>query len=939
MSLEPTTPLLDARGNPYLPAVAPALRKVLLGIFIAVAVLSANGVYLAAITLLESSTGKGYQNQFYFWMFLLHIVLGLLMIAPFVAFGVLHMRTALKRPNRRAVHAGIALFSVACIVILSGCALMKRDLGEPWNSVFYWAHVLSPLAAVGLYVAHRLAGPAIAWRWAWAWGGSVAAFVGAMVFLHAQDPRTWNQVGPKEGEKYFQPSLARTATGNFIPAEVLQMDEYCLKCHADAYGDWFHSAHHFSSFNNPAYRFSVRETRQVTLARDGSMQAARWCAGCHDPVPFFSGKFDDPNYDDLSDPTAQAGITCTVCHAITNVNSTRGNGDYTIEEPLHYPFAFSEDPLLQWINNRLVKAKPAFHKKTFLKPFHKTAEFCSACHKVHLPFELNKYKPFLRGQNHYDTYLLSGVSGHGAKSFYYPEKAKPNCSEDCHMPLVESQDFGHKDGKIHDHLFPGANTGLAELRGHEPTRKAEEDFLRDGQTRIDIFGLREGGTVEGRLIAPLRPELPALRAGGTYLVEVVIRTLKLGHPLTQGTTDSNELWVDMDVKAARAGGQARIIARNGAIDGKGFVDPWSHFVNVLMLDRHGNRIDRRNAQDIVVPLYNHQIPPGAGQVVHYLLKVPEDAGGAIELSARLNYRKFDRTFLEHVFGKDSAPNLTPVVMCEDRVVLPVEGSLPGNGSAADAAPELEAQTSAIPPWQRWNDYGIGLLLEGSEGSEKGELRQAEEVFKKVAELGRTDGHVNLARVYFKEGRVDDAVAAIRSAMDQPEPPAPWVVSWLNGLINRQNDNLDAAIRDFESILATRIPDRGFDFSLDYEVWNELGITLFHRSKQGPEEERKAFLDRSRDAFRHVIAIDSENMTAHWNLYQIAAQLSQFASRRGDAAAQQSEILAAREHLDLFQRYKPDDNARDRAHKLHREKNPAANRAAQSIVIYDLKPPA
>ena len=61
-------------------------------------------------------------------------------------------------------------------------------------------------------------------------------------------------------------------------------------------------------------------------------------------MPFFSGEFDDPNYDDVNNPTSQAGITCTVCHAITNVNSTRGNADYTIEEPQHYPFASSDNP-------------------------------------------------------------------------------------------------------------------------------------------------------------------------------------------------------------------------------------------------------------------------------------------------------------------------------------------------------------------------------------------------------------------------------------------------------------------------------------------------------------------------------------------------------------------------------------------------------------------
>ena len=85
------------------------------------------------------------------------------------------------------------------------------------------------------------------------------------------------------------------------------MDDYCLKCHKDAYDGWFHSAHHISSFNNKAYLTSVRETRKVALERDGSTQAARWCAGCHDPVPFFSGEFDDPNYDDVQQPDQPGG--------------------------------------------------------------------------------------------------------------------------------------------------------------------------------------------------------------------------------------------------------------------------------------------------------------------------------------------------------------------------------------------------------------------------------------------------------------------------------------------------------------------------------------------------------------------------------------------------------------------------------------------------------
>jgi len=244
------------------------------------------------------------------------------------------------------------------------------DLRQPLaRTTVYWLHVIVPLFTAWLYWLHRLSGPKIKWRIGLSYAAAVGIVVLIMVGLHTQDPRQWYAKGPESGVKYFEPSLARTTTGKFIPAASLTNDAYCKKCHADVHAAWSESVHRFSSFNNPPYHASVTGTREVALKRDGNVQASRWCAGCHDPVPFFSGAFDDPKFDTVNHPTAQAGITCTVCHAITNVNSTRGNADYTIEEPLHYPFAYSDNPALQWINNQLVKAKPAFHKRTFSNRF------------------------------------------------------------------------------------------------------------------------------------------------------------------------------------------------------------------------------------------------------------------------------------------------------------------------------------------------------------------------------------------------------------------------------------------------------------------------------------------------------------------------------------------------------------------------------------------
>src|SRR5262245_8997065 len=794
---QPAAPrLLDRKGQVYQPAVGPRLKWLLALIFFGFALLGATGLYLMTISglnlahepnswlnslLNRSGPKKEFDSGFTLVIILIHTAFGALIVVPFFVFGLLHWSTARTRKNRRAIRLGLALFYTGAVVCVSGLVLTQLDpkiklpTGTWGRTVAYVLHVASPLLVVVLYVLHRRAGPDIKWKWGAVWGAGVTAFTALMVVLHARDPRDALPV-PKSGDAYFHPSATRTLGGYFVSPETFMMDEYCMKCHEDIYKDHLHSAHKFSSFNNPAYLFSVRETRKTA-----GIQASRWCAGCHDPVPFLSGQFDDPKFDDEKNPTAHAGITCTVCHAMVKVNSTRGNGDYVIEEPEHYPFAFSKNAFLQEVNNRLIKAKPDFHKKTFLKPFHKTSDFCSTCHKVSLPVELNQYKEFPRGQDHFYTSELAGVR-HGARSFYYPPKAQPNCAG-CHMPLEPSNDFGARDfdgsgeRKRHSHFFPAANTGLAWLIAQQPHRSPAEvelalravkknaEFLRgtdpegkDRKMRIDVFGIKEGGTIDGKL-TQLRPALPALKPGETYLVDVVVRTVGMGHPFTQGTADSNEVWVDFEARSGK-----RSLGRSGGmIDKKGLkgetkypdpdlsyvtlddrpVDRWTHFVNVLMLDRKGNRINRRNPEDIFTPLYNHQIPPGAAQVVHYTLKVPKDLDPKepITLTARLRYRKFDFEYMSLVHGGDEkVPQLPVVDICEDAVKLPV----------ASGAEVAKQESKIKPPWQSWNDYGIACLIEGGVGTKKGELVQAEQAFQKVMEfkekVPQIQGRINLARV-------------------------------------------------------------------------------------------------------------------------------------------------------------------------------------------------
>ena len=905
------------------PVVSPGLRRLLVFALALFGLLAVNSLYLVVIDVAGQLGSRNYENYFYLLMFLAHLGLGLLLLVPALLFGALHMRRAWGRDNRYAVRAGLALYATVIVLFVSGILLTRFgffEIDDPRvREPAYWVHLLSPLVLMWLFVLHRLAGPRLHWRSGAWWAAAAGVFAAAALGLHL-----WLQPPAPQLTRPFLPTLVQNVAGQRIPAEHLATDQTCGECHPDILRQAEGAVHRMSSFNNPVYRLSVDEARQVVLKRDGDVRASQFCAGCHDPVPLMSGRFSEVNYDPDKDPAAQAGITCLTCHAITHINSPRGNSDYTLIDPLRYPFAFSDNPLLRAVNRQLIRAKPALHKKTLLKPLHRSAEFCSTCHKVHLPYALNHYR-WLRGQDHYDSFLLSGVSGHRVDSFYYPPRAKERCAE-CHMPLTASDDPAARDfdGKgvrmVHDHRFAAGNTAVPLMLGRPETEnRARRDMLSKA-ARVDIFGIREDAVVDGALHAPLRPQQPVLQPGRSYLVETVVRTLGMGHALTQGTSDSNELWLDVTIRSGD-----RVIGRSGALGGEGDVDPWAYFLNAYLLDRDGNRIDRRNAQDIFVTLYNHQIPPGAAAVVHYAVTIPPDAVEPVTIEAKLQYRKFDTRIMRHVQKADFRRNDLPITtLAVDRVTLPVT-----EGAA------LPVEPVSIAAWERWNDYGIGLLREGNSGGNKGELRAATAAFEQVEQLGRPDGPLNLARVYYKEGRVEDAAAALRRAAGFDPPPPPWTLTWFSALVERQQGNLDQAIEDLTALADTRFQsarERGFDFSRDYNMLNELGRTLFERARKERGAARKgartALLDKARARFDQVLSLDPENATAHFNLALVYAELDQ---------PQQAAL-----HRELHERYRSDDQAVERAVSRHRRSNPAANHAAEAVAIYDLRqaePPA
>ena len=404
-------------------------------------------------------------------------------------------------------------------------------------------------------------------------------------------PASMDSEGAGPNSQFF-PSSAETYSGKTVPEDYFVDSAACKQCHGDIYNEWESSAHHFSSFNNQWYRQSIVYMQDVN-----GVQSSKWCAGCHDAALFFPGNFNTPIKDRIDTRAAQAGIGCMVCHSIRNVRSTMGNGGYTIEYPALFKLVDTKNPILRKVIDFLIEEDPEPHRRTFLKPFMKNnpADFCSACHKVHLDVPVNHYR-WVRGFNDYDNWQASGVSGFGARSFYYPPHSQ-NCV-DCHMGQVRSSDAGNIGGFIHSHRFVGANTALPFVNKDQAQLDDTERFLQDRKVSVDIFALspetRENRVVQASGASPMQAETtfavgeeaeheavgmtgeanvapvtaPLNRVEGAVVpgeiarVDVVVRTLGVGHFFPGGTVDAFDCWLEL--KATDDSGKVALLERHGA---------------------------------------------------------------------------------------------------------------------------------------------------------------------------------------------------------------------------------------------------------------------------------------------------------------------------------------------------------------------------------------
>jgi hypothetical protein len=893
--------------------------------------MTGNAAYLFVSPPHESVLPRFYQGAL-----VAHVGVGLLILVPMTWFVVWHMKRALAMHNKAAIWTGVAVTFAAFALVVTGFFLFQKA-NSAENRWAYLSHAILALAAPVGYVVHRFLShhkpkPVYVWTGA---AAVVAVFGASLAVHHATLPPTpkapqamvekpdpgvdpwkdtWYDFGPggADPKSVFAPASTQSVTKGFLDPKLLTNadtstqelldqeikehgfaikarigSETCARCHADIVEQWSRSAHRYASFDNPFYRASVEAIRKEA---DGKKRS-QWCAGCHDPAIMMAGNMPKDIVPTI--PESQAGLTCLACHLMDEVHGVGGNGNYRIANASPEPYlgADAKSGLMAEIHDALVKSKPGVHKRDMLKPVFRTSEYCGTCHKVSLDVPVNRYR-WVRGQNEYDNHQDSGVTRSNARTFYLPPVAK-NCQE-CHMPLVPAPlgDVAAKNGMVRSHLFLGANTALPAIRGDAETQKAQEDFLKDKKLRVDVFAVkRDDGSVAE---APDLRDVP-LRAGETVEFEVVVRNAGVGHTFPGGTLDSNESWIELT--AFEAGAKGKPLFASGLVDpATKVVDREAHFYRVLFVDEQGRECNNRNPQDFRAAVHAKVIGPGTADVARYRITVPPElAGKRLGVRAVVKWRKFTRHYTEFAYAGTMPGRPVPDLPITD--IAGAEASFPvlsGDLPALAAIPSAKVAEM----WMRWNDWGIGCLLERDT---TGAVRAFGVLAEQVPD--RVDGWRNLARTKLDDGDVAGAVDLLQKA-EEKDKGNPQTAFFF-GVAREKAGQYPEAIQAFESARAA--------FPGDRTIRRELGLVRYRLGEY--DAALKDFLD--------VLAIDPEDRIAHY--YRMLCYRALGDEKAADLAKKAFEKYtideSAQEWTNAFRLARPDVNLESQlvhAHQLVRQ---------------------
>jgi cytochrome c-type biogenesis protein CcmH/NrfG len=187
-------------------------------------------------------------------------------------------------------------------------------------------------------------------------------------------------------------------------------------------------------------------------------------------------------------------------------------------------------------------------------------------------------------------------------------------------------------------------------------------------------------------------------------------------------------------------------------------------------------------------------------------------------------------------------------------------------------------------WTRWNDYGIGLFLQG-------DLKGAQQAFEQITKINakNPDGWVNLGRVAVQEGDMNRARQVLEKAL-QLKPDLARA-NYFFARVLRSEGKYGEAAEHLHTVLA--------QYPRDRVARNDLGRIYFLQRKYND----------AISELQQVLTIDPEDLQAHYNLMLCYQGLG-----RTEEARQQQK---------LYLRFKADESAQTLTgdyRRLHPEDN-------------------
>jgi tetratricopeptide (TPR) repeat protein len=660
------------------------------------------------------------------------------------------------------------------------------------------------------------------------------------------------------------PGNAKVVGDDFVQPGAFPTAKYCSKCHQEAYSQW-RQALHSNSFRTPFYRTSVN-----ILARTKGIEFTRHCDSCHNPIGVLSGALTQNSQVDRA--FDEEGLTCTTCHSVQQLQPTVGNGGFVLGIP-----ALMVDENGNRIPGEVPYAEimkhPERHSKAVIKDLNRTPEFCSACHKANLPTTLNDYK-FIRAFTVFDEWQNSKFSQRNPLTFY---TADLTTCQGCHMKRapITHVEFGAKNGQFASHRWLAGNTAVPFYYGFDEQLQKTIEFLKSGNyLNVDLFAIKkvdpwtnESSAYTDGLIAPLGSVPFQLKPNDTVEAMVVVQNKNIGHSLIPEVRDLYEAWVEFEVED----NDGAEIYHSGFLQADGSLDPRAHSFTNRPVNTDGGFVDNHKVWTIHSVAYDSTVPAGRSVLVRYQFRIPPNAKGPLNVTARVNYRHLRQSYLNNVFGKDHPAY--PIVEITERTRTLNLGENPS------AAPDPQDN----PEWMRWNNFGIACL-------DQLQYADAVNAFAQVVRLrpDYADGYTNVALTNIQWEKYGSARGSLEKALALS--PDNVRALYYMGLVERRTGNSQAEVADLEKVVA-RYPRSS-------DARRELGKSYYRQNR----------LQDARVQFETLQTIEPDDVAAHYNLSLIYGRLGMddkaseqavlFADKKADPNAPTYSLDFLREHPEV-----------------------------------------